>query len=598
MGNEVITGKEIINLQQYTEALRSTGYKNIESAVAEIVDNSFEANATDVFIIVKCKPHPITGYKHVYEIAFLDNGRGMDRELVQSCLRIGYGTRTDRKGMGRFGVGLPQSSLHVCPLVEVYSWQNNSAPYKSYLDIEKIKIGEQKEMGLPENCDIPSEYISYLEYNLDGCNYNFNNSGTMVLWKNCDNVSPKTISPLFDRLEFALGKKFRYWIHEGKRNIHLINLENPTEYKRVLPNDPLLLMGDNLFLGNLTSPGQIDKRNDNYTEPLFEPFTNETNKTGIVNLPIKYLDKKNHEVKESMVTLKFSIARKELYAKENILKDPGTTQMGKYAKKLEGISVVRANREIDFGKFDFYDSTNSPTDRWWGCEINFNTELDEVFGVANNKQHVELIELDPQDYEDDEVTPVWFQIKNVIIDTISEMRKRNSLLRDKARAHDKESFVKETEKIINSSEKESSALTESDEIRKQKNIEEVKNEAKSILEQMGKYEPTVEEIDELLLNKVNVIYKRNNRAPFFDYETSLGICKCIINTDHIFYENFMFHIVDNEEARTAFELFIASLIRARDELIDDKRKRAFNDVIDEWNAKLNVYIKQLTSDEN
>lgn len=45
-------GKSIVDIKNMGDALRNTGYKNIESAVAEIIDNSLEAKAKDVFIIL------------------------------------------------------------------------------------------------------------------------------------------------------------------------------------------------------------------------------------------------------------------------------------------------------------------------------------------------------------------------------------------------------------------------------------------------------------------------------------------------------------------------------------------------------------------
>ena len=40
-------GKSIVDIKNMGDALRNTGYKDIESAVAEIVDNSIEANAKE-----------------------------------------------------------------------------------------------------------------------------------------------------------------------------------------------------------------------------------------------------------------------------------------------------------------------------------------------------------------------------------------------------------------------------------------------------------------------------------------------------------------------------------------------------------------------
>ena len=138
---------DIINIQSYADALRNTGYKNTESALAEIVDNSIEAEAKNVFIICSLAP---SGRRRITEIAILDNGHGMNKKTLASSLPIGEGTRKERKGMGRFGVGLPQASLHVSPNIEVYSWQAKGKVSMSYLDIEKVKSGKQKNIEAKE----------------------------------------------------------------------------------------------------------------------------------------------------------------------------------------------------------------------------------------------------------------------------------------------------------------------------------------------------------------------------------------------------------------------------------------------------------------
>ena len=111
--------KDIFLIQTMGDALRNTGYKNIECAMSEIIDNSVQANAKNIFVIVSEIYNNKTGRNHISEIAFLDNGTGMTYSEIEGCLGIGYSTRTDRKGMGRFGVGLPQASLYACPSVDV-----------------------------------------------------------------------------------------------------------------------------------------------------------------------------------------------------------------------------------------------------------------------------------------------------------------------------------------------------------------------------------------------------------------------------------------------------------------------------------------------
>ena len=116
--------QEIFQIDTMGDALRNTGYKDISSAMAEIVDNSVEENASDILIIVSEEYNSKTGRNNISEIAFLDNGNGMPYEVLEKCLGIGCSTRKERKGIGRFGVGLPQSSMYACPAVDVYSWQN------------------------------------------------------------------------------------------------------------------------------------------------------------------------------------------------------------------------------------------------------------------------------------------------------------------------------------------------------------------------------------------------------------------------------------------------------------------------------------------
>jgi DNA topoisomerase VI subunit B len=155
-------GASIVDIRNMGDALRNTGYKNIESAVAEIIDNSVEANAKNIFIVLR-EGIATSGRKVVTEIGFLDNGEGMPIDVLGSCLGIGASTRQARKGMGRFGVGLPQASLYACPEIEVYSWQDGiENAYKVYLDIKKIKDGIQTEIEDPVRENIPTPYDYFL----------------------------------------------------------------------------------------------------------------------------------------------------------------------------------------------------------------------------------------------------------------------------------------------------------------------------------------------------------------------------------------------------------------------------------------------------
>jgi hypothetical protein len=52
----------------------------------------------------------------------------------------------------------------------------------------------------------------------------------------------------------------------------------------------------------------------------------------------------------------------------------------------EGISVLRHKREVAFGNFYPVVPASMDIDRWWGCEIHFEPELDECWEVRNVKR--------------------------------------------------------------------------------------------------------------------------------------------------------------------------------------------------------------------
>ena len=64
------------------------------SAYGEIVDNSIQAEAKNIFVEFKYVP---AGGKRerepIQHIAFGDDGLGMDEEILHRCLQLGYSSR-------------------------------------------------------------------------------------------------------------------------------------------------------------------------------------------------------------------------------------------------------------------------------------------------------------------------------------------------------------------------------------------------------------------------------------------------------------------------------------------------------------------------
>ena len=121
-------------------SLRKNGYRHTSMALAELVDNSIQAGAKNVEIILIQKQKSVTRKQwHVDEVLVFDDGDGMPSEVLQIALRFGGGNRYGANaGLGKFGMGLPNSSASQCKRFEVYSWQSDDSIYHNYFDFDEI----------------------------------------------------------------------------------------------------------------------------------------------------------------------------------------------------------------------------------------------------------------------------------------------------------------------------------------------------------------------------------------------------------------------------------------------------------------------------
>src|SRR5438132_10217543 len=98
----------LVDNQTFVLATRETGYRNIASAVSELVDNSIQAGARTIDIILR---RNADGNRPA-AVAVLDDGSGMTARTLTRALQFGGTDRfNDRQGTGRFGMGLPNASV-------------------------------------------------------------------------------------------------------------------------------------------------------------------------------------------------------------------------------------------------------------------------------------------------------------------------------------------------------------------------------------------------------------------------------------------------------------------------------------------------------
>lgn len=109
------------------QAIRDSRYHNSAYAIAELIDNAIEADANKIQLLCQESPKQIKSQTRVRldKLAVLDNGSGMDQNILLDALRFGMGTRHGNStGIGKYGMGLPTSSMSQCKRVDVWTWKN------------------------------------------------------------------------------------------------------------------------------------------------------------------------------------------------------------------------------------------------------------------------------------------------------------------------------------------------------------------------------------------------------------------------------------------------------------------------------------------
>jgi len=153
-------------------SLRDIGYE-LPQAIADIVDNSVEAGATEVRVDLAFE-----GSGSWIRIA--DNGVGMDTDTITESLRIGSMREYGDDDLGKFGFGLKTASISQCRRVVVAS---RIAPQRARVearvfDLAHIERTNRWEVLVLSPEDRPEHLTSPLQ----------ETTGTVVLWEDLDRI--------------------------------------------------------------------------------------------------------------------------------------------------------------------------------------------------------------------------------------------------------------------------------------------------------------------------------------------------------------------------------------------------------------------------
>ena len=561
------------------ETFRNSGYKSTAAALAELIDNSIEAGAENIQVLTF--ENPIQGrqrtlYK-IVKVAVYDDGEGMDVDTLQMALQFGVGTRMKtRKGMGRFGIGLPNASISQCQRVEIYSWQNGEC-YTTYLDVDEIKKHKSQNANPVTKCKVPVDILKHAENGYD------KDSGTLVVWDKCDRLDIDRSKTLYKNMEKDLCRIYRHFLdndnsYGNKVSVRLVTTGKQRVIYTLKANDPMYLL----------TPNNI---------PGFENAATNTSH-GIVKLDIPY----NEDGDTAVVEMRFSIALPKIQSNEG---GGGGIGQKHYAYNA-GISFVRACREIDFGDFGYF-NPRAEMERWWGCEIRFEPELDELFGVANNKQSVrgarffdekEFEREHGEHWEDDLKEDLRLNFRYKLSKAFSSNRETMmKVINSRGKGLNSESGKPSSKasKVVNEVLEDSKEATKSQIVSSGKSQE---DKAQEWLDKLKVDEPnlTPEELkevaDERSHSRLEIDFGHWPGEQFFSIETYGETPVITINKKHPFYTE-LYEPLSNDDPKLtdAIDLLMMAYARTEEELY------SYSDELEKirsrWGGHLQDFLKAL-----
>jgi hypothetical protein len=605
----------IVPVHLVVKSMRDNGYKNTAYAIAELIDNSLQHGSTEVELICLEGDMQIAALKtvsRIKEIAILDNGKGMNSDTLQNALQFGNGTNLDKDaqtGIGKFGMGLPSSSISQAVRVDVWSWQNGyKEALHSYLDVDEISRGTLSEVPEPTKLPIPEKWLQVI--------HKLGDTGTLVLWTNLDRCLWRTGKTIIDHSEFLVGRMYRKFINSGKAIIKATvvketNLKNPVFSKQFLANDPMYLMENTSVSASLLEQELAD--------PMFVKYGGDD---GYEKKYVVKLDGKTHEV-----SVRYSIATEATRKGRNA----GGLAHGKHAGGNVGVSILRAGRELDLDTS--WVISYDPRERWWGVEVEFPPALDEVFGVTNNKQYAnnfkelgnlnltqELADRGQSIFQFKEELDEENDPKLYLIDIAKDIKNQLSIIRDNIKAQasrlerdpspgrhqepDDEAEKHATE--VTESRKEDGHIGQSDKDEDNKTEEEKLNDL--VNELTGDNVPEAEDYAKTILGKTSIKYQfieaNFESHAFFAVAPVAGKIIIKLNTSHPAYGQFV-EILNDEvdpelskevlqrrliDAKNGLKLLLMAWARYEDEQPDGRLKLAVKDARGDWGKMATAFM--------
>lgn len=579
---------------------QDNGYKNTVSALSELIDNSIQAEAKEVQVILIEKNIDQPGARKrlaISDIYVIDDGVGMTADAFSSALQVSSGTRSGAsKGLGKYGQGLPQASRSQTLKTELFSKTSD----RDYWYYDRMDLVEILNSGKPELSNAKS--ISKINDPFIKEHFRHMLRGTIVKWCGVNRVKPKMSSTLIAHAFPQLGRTFRYFLngdaYDSKSRLNLrIRVfgydknfgyrEDKQKEIKITPYDPMFLSSESQIVSKFPM-------NNHPTSSLYAEVREE----------IEFYSRDESEKLTDEITVKFSLVKKEerfMHGRNAGLTDFGKEYLFRGLKQVHStgycnISVVREFREIDTGSFGFIGNINDPRHRWWSVEVHIPPSMDHVFGVGNKKQHAHKFSLITAD--DSELDFNEIALKKVSLLITSNLQSILEELKEQGTGPKK---IKDGTGRPEGIDTEPGSPGGGDDV-DDRQVAETLDWLKNHQKRKDFTEPQLREIVEFALSTPDKhIFLEEDLGPVVLFEHKVIGDKVLIelNQSHRLFRSFLSKYEDNEDIRRTIRIligaFVNSIIKSNDK--SSEYLRISKKLTNQFAISLEEYLDVMYPDE-
>jgi hypothetical protein len=345
----------LVASEAFVRGIRHIGYRSNVEAIAELVDNSIQAYAQRVDLVSDFADaeRPV----RPVQLAIIDDGHGMGAALLRVAMMWGGTNReNDRRGLGRFGYGLPCAAVSIGRRFTIYSKVKGGKVHAVRLDLDLLDAGayldETSRLSIP--AARPAALPDFVSEAMARLHPNGWQSGTVVVIDKLDRLHWATAGGLRRNLIRQFGVAYHKLL--AATAIHI-------DGELVRPIDPLFL-----------SPGcELNSLDEDRAQSL-EPVT----------LGVRLKDGAAGEI-----VLRYAWLPPTFGAADKSRDAIGLNANARFPilKQYHGIVFSRNGRVLDVQSRTPW-TTFINNDRYIRVEVEFSASLDEAFGVTTSKQQV------------------------------------------------------------------------------------------------------------------------------------------------------------------------------------------------------------------